>query len=164
MIAARAGVIFFFLLASMVVGGSLRRSEAADSWQVEWEKTVKAAEAEGQVSLYVAGYGKVIDSGEFQKAYPKIKVVSVSGSGAQLSNRIGAERRADKFLADVYNGGGNSLYQVLFLNKILDPINPRCSCRKFSTPPGGGRANTSTPLVLRDKARRQRLAVQHHPV
>jgi hypothetical protein len=124
MIAARAGVIFFFLLASTVVGGSLRRSEAAESWQAEWEKTVKAAEAEGQVSLYVAGYGKVIDSGEFQKAYPKIKVVSVTGSGTQLSNRIAAERRADKFLADVYNGGGNSLYQVLCLNKILDPIKP----------------------------------------
>jgi iron(III) transport system substrate-binding protein len=124
MIAARPGVIFFFIVAGMVVGGSLRRSEAAESRQAEWEKTVKAAEAEGQVSLYIAGYGKVIDSGEFQKAYPKIKVVSVTGSGTQLSNRIAAERRADKFLADVYNGGGNSLYQVLFLNKILDPIKP----------------------------------------
>jgi iron(III) transport system substrate-binding protein len=124
MIGARAGVIFFFILTGMAVGDSPRRSEAAESRQAEWEKTVKAAEAEGQVSLYVAGYGKVIDSGEFQKAYPKIKVVSVTGSGTQLSNRIAAERRADKFLADVYNGGGNSLYQVLFLNKILDPIKP----------------------------------------
>jgi iron(III) transport system substrate-binding protein len=102
----------------------LTRSEAAESWQVEWDKTVKAAEDEGQVSLYIAGYGKVIDSGEFQKAYPKIKVVSVTRSGTQLSNRMAAERHAEKYLADVYNGGGNSLYQVLFLNKILDPIKP----------------------------------------
>lgn len=124
MIAARALVFFFFIVTGTVVGRSLPRSEAAESWRAEWDKTVKAAEGEGQVSLYIAGYGKVIDSEEFQKAYPKIKVVSVTGSGTQLSNRIAAERRAEKYLADVYNGGGNSLYQVLFLNKILDPIKP----------------------------------------
>ncbi|HXV78991.1 MAG TPA: hypothetical protein VEG60_03855, partial [Candidatus Binatia bacterium] len=124
MIAARAWVFFFFVVTGTVVGSSLPLSEAAESWRAEWDKTVKAAEEEGQVSLYISGYGKVIDSGEFQKAYPKIKVVSVTGSGTQLSKRIAAERRAEKFLADVYNGGGNSLYQVLFLNKILDPIKP----------------------------------------
>lgn len=124
MIAARPLVLFFFIVAGLVLALSPSRSEAAESWRAEWDKTVKAAEEEGQVSLYIAGYGKVIDSGEFQKAYPKIKVVSVTGSGTQLSNRIAAERRAEKYLADVYNGGGNSLYQVLFLNKILDPIKP----------------------------------------
>ena len=81
MTAARPLVFFFFIVTCMVVGRSSPRSEAAESWQAEWEKTVKAAEEEGQVSLYIAGYGKVIDSGEFQKAYPKIKVVSVTGSG-----------------------------------------------------------------------------------
>lgn len=124
MITARAVVFFLFIVTAMVVGPALPRSEAAESSQAEWDRTVKAAEEEGQVSLYIAGYGNVIDSGEFQKAYPKIKVVSVTGSGTQLSKRIAAERRAEKFLADVYNGGGNSLYQVLFLNKILDPIKP----------------------------------------
>ena len=124
MIAARPLAFSIFIVTCVVVGRSLPRSEAAESWQAEWEKTVKAAEEEGQVSIYIAGYGKVIDSGEFQKAYPKIKVVSVTGSGTQLSQRIAAERRAEKFLADVYNGGGNSLYQVLFLNKILDPLKP----------------------------------------
>lgn len=123
MIAARA-LLFLFIVTGMAVGIPFSRSEAAEAWQAEWEKTVKAAEAEGQVTLYIAGYGKVIDSGEFQKAYPKIKVVSVTGSGTQLSKRIAAERRAEKYLADIYNGGGNSLYQVLFLNKILDPIKP----------------------------------------
>jgi iron(III) transport system substrate-binding protein len=124
MIAARVWVVFVFAFTSMVVGGLLPRSEASESWQAEWDKTVKAAEGEGQVSIYMAGYGKVIDSGEFQKAYPKIRVVSVTGSGTQLSKRIAAERRAEKYLADVYNGGGNSLYQVLFLSHILDPIKP----------------------------------------
>ena len=94
------------------------------AWQAEWERTVKAAEEEGQLTVYIAGYGALIDSGLFQKAYPKIKVTSVTGSGTQLAPRIVAERRAEKYLADVYSGGGGSLYQNLYLGKMLDPIKP----------------------------------------
>jgi len=90
----------------------------------EWEKTVQAAEQEGQVVVYIAGYEAVIEAGVFQKTYPKIKVVSVTGSGTQLAPRIATERRAGKYLADVYNGGGSSLYQVLHLGKMLAPIKP----------------------------------------
>jgi iron(III) transport system substrate-binding protein len=100
---------------------------AADSkpaWQVEWERTVKAAEEEGQLTVYIAGYGALIDSGAFQKTFPKIKVTSVTGSGSQLAPRIVAERRGEKYLADVYSGGGTSLYTNLFLGRMLDPIKP----------------------------------------
>ena len=96
--------------------------EANPNWKSEWEKTVKAAEKEGRVTIYISGYGAIVDSGAFQKKYPKIKVVSVTGSGSQLTPRIAAERRAGKYLTDVYNGGGNSLYQVLYLGKMLDSI------------------------------------------
>ncbi len=88
----------------------------------DWEKTVQAAEREGQVVVYIAGYEAVIEAGVFQKAHPKIKVVTVTGSGTQLAPRIASERRAEKYLADVYNGGGSSLYQVLHLGKMLEPI------------------------------------------
>lgn len=103
---------------------SVRAGEARAGGQAEWEKTVQAAEREGQVTVYIAGYGAIVDSGAFQKAYPKIKVLSVTGSGTQLAPRIAAERRAEKYLADVYNGGGNSLQQILYLGKMLDPIKP----------------------------------------
>jgi len=92
--------------------------------QQEWERTVRAAEEEGQLTVYIAGYGAIIDSGAFQRAFPKIKVVSITGSGTDLSSRLAAERRAGKYLADVYNGGGNSIYQTLYLGKMLDPIKP----------------------------------------
>ena len=49
-------------------------AESKPNWQTEWERTVKAAEEEGQLTVYVSGYGALIDSGIFQKAYPKIKV------------------------------------------------------------------------------------------
>jgi ABC-type Fe3+ transport system substrate-binding protein len=93
-------------------------------WKSDWDQTVKAAEKEGQVNVYIAGYSAIVDSGMFQKAYPKIKVVSATGSGTDLTARLAAERRAGKYIADVYNGGGNSLYQVLYLGKMLEPIKP----------------------------------------
>jgi iron(III) transport system substrate-binding protein len=99
-------------------------AESKPAWQTEWERTVKAAEEEGQLTVYIAGYGALIDSGAFQKSYPKIKVTSVTGSGTQLAPRIVAERRGEKYLADVYSGGGTSLYQNLYLGKMLDPIKP----------------------------------------
>jgi iron(III) transport system substrate-binding protein len=90
----------------------------------DWEKTVRAAEQEGQVVVYIAGYEAVIAAGVFQKAYPKIKITTVTGAGTQLAPRIASERRAEKYLADVYNGGGNSLHQTLYLGKMIDPIKP----------------------------------------
>ncbi len=106
----------------LLMKGWVGVGEANPDRQAEWDRTVRAAEKEGQVTVYIAGYGAIVDSGAFQKAYPKIKVVSVTGSGSTLTPRIAAERRAGKFLTDIYNGGGNSLYQVLYLGKMLDSI------------------------------------------
>jgi iron(III) transport system substrate-binding protein len=94
----------------------------APKWQTEWERIVRAAEQEGQVSVSIGGYGAIIESGAFQKAYPKIKINYITGAGTDLTARFIAERRAGKYLLDVYNGGGVSLYQVLYLGKALDPI------------------------------------------
>jgi iron(III) transport system substrate-binding protein len=99
-----------------------RAAEASPAWQVEWEHTVQAAEKEGQLTVYIGGYGAIIDTGVFQKAYPKIKITHITGAGTDLTQRISAERRAGKYVADVYNGGGNSLHQVLYQGKMLDPI------------------------------------------
>ena len=100
----------------------LAAGEAKPNWQAEWDSTVRAAEQEGQVIVSIGGYGAIIDSGVFQKLYPKIKITHITGAGTDLTQRISAERRAGKYLVDVYNGGGNSLFQVLYLGKMLDPI------------------------------------------
>lgn len=112
-------------LVSVFLGLSVSFCQAAESkhgWQAEWERTVKAAEAEGQLTIYISGYAAAIEAGVFQKAFPKIKITLVPGIGTQLAPRIVSERRAEKFLADVYSGGGTSMYQVLYLGKMLDPI------------------------------------------
>ena len=119
-----SGRLFAGLVMCLAIGVAAHGAEPRPGWQAEWERTVKAAEAEGQLTVYMAGYSAIIESGVFQKAFPKIKVTVVPGTGSQLAPRIVAERRGEKFLADVYNGGGTSLYHVLYLGKMLEPIRP----------------------------------------
>jgi iron(III) transport system substrate-binding protein len=116
---AVSGALRIFVIVNLLMVQELRGASLT-----EWEQTVKAAEKEGQLTVYISGYVALLDGGYFQKAFPKIKVTGVSGEGSQLAPRIVSERRAGRYLADVYSGGGNSIYQVLYLGKMLDPIKP----------------------------------------
>lgn len=112
----------FTLLAGLLVATAGHTAETKSDWKTEWERTVRAAEQEGQLTVYIGNYGAVIEAGVFQKAFPKIKINYISGAGTDLTQRITAERRAGKYLADVYNGGGISLYTMLYQTKMLDSI------------------------------------------
>ena len=113
------------LLACMAVGLALRVAHAAEAkpaWQLEWEKTLAAAKKEGQVAVYISGYEEVLP--DFQKEHPEIKVIAVTGRGSQIGQRLIAERRGEKFLADVVSSGGVTTYQQLHVAKVFDPIKP----------------------------------------
>ena len=95
---------------------------AAEAWQEEWNKTIKAAEQEGQLVVYsLSEIGDAIAKSGFQKRFPKIKMSVVNAGGGEHVARVMAERRAGKFLADVGNLGNTSPY-TLYQSKILDPI------------------------------------------
>ena len=93
---------------------------AQSNWKDEWEKVVQAAKKEGQVSIYIYHFEPVLEA--FKKAYPQIKVVSITGTGNQLASRIIAERRADKYLADVFSSGVSTNFNILYQAKVLDSI------------------------------------------
>jgi iron(III) transport system substrate-binding protein len=98
---------------------------ARADWQSEWNKTVKAAKKEGRLVLY--GGEEITHpeiTNEFMKKYPGIKVVTGSGRGSTLGPRILAERRAKKYLVDLFSGGPSTPYRVLYRGKVLDPIEP----------------------------------------
>jgi len=97
-------------------------AQAKPAWQAEWEKTLEAAKKEGQLSIYISGYEENLP--DFQKEYPEIKVAPITGRGSQIGQRLLAERRADKFLADLVSSGGVTTYQQLFPAKVFDPIKP----------------------------------------
>lgn len=97
-------------------------AETKTAWQKDWETSLAAALKEGRVVLY----GSVVYEGvfrEFQKKYPAIKVAAVTGRTPELAERILAERRAGKFLADLYLGGSGPAY-VLLQARALDSVKP----------------------------------------
>ena len=113
------------LLAGIALLNGFDTSFAAQTkpaWQAEWEKTLEAAKKEGQLSIYISGYEENLP--DFQKEYPEIKVAPITGRGSQIGQRLLAERRADKFLADLVSSGGVTTYQQLFPAKVFDPIKP----------------------------------------
>ena len=114
------------LAALAVVMGLAASIFAADAsrWKEDWQKTIDAAKKEGQLSLYG---GQEITHPDilaaFNKEFPFINVVTVAGRAGDLMARITAERRADRYLADVMASGPNGP-RTLYLAKVLDPIAP----------------------------------------
>jgi len=110
--------------ACLIHSSSTHAGEARGFSEQEWENTVQAAKAEGQVAVYVhSGYAPVLMSGAFEKAFPGIKLIVVSGVENDLERRFTAERRAGKFLADVFMVGVLRSYDFLQA-KYLHPIKP----------------------------------------
>jgi iron(III) transport system substrate-binding protein len=94
------------------------------AWESEWERTVAAAKKEGAVSLW--GDMEITHPdivGAFSKEFPFIRPITVTGRVGDLTIRILSERRAGKYLADLYSGvmGGAAFYEF-YRTGITDPI------------------------------------------
>ena len=110
-----------FVLLAKAVG-----AESKQTWQQEWEKVTAGAKKEGEVRLW--GDQEITHPdivAAFSRQYPYIKVVTVTGRVGDLMPRIIAERRAGKYLADLYSGGlgGRAFYDFMRAG-VLDPIKP----------------------------------------
>jgi hypothetical protein len=112
------------MITALLASSILSIAAETPSWQTEWEKTIKAAETEGALTIYSSITPKIIlDTGVFQKRFPGIKITSVTSEGGGLFQRITTERRAEKYLADIVIGGASTPWN-LHLAKVLDPIRP----------------------------------------
>ncbi|TMA06518.1 MAG: hypothetical protein E6J89_17905, partial [Deltaproteobacteria bacterium] len=104
----RARIAFVILFGISFQSMSIWAGET-EGWKARWEKTLEAAKKEGRLTLYG---GQEITHPDivaaFGREFPSIKVVTVGGHGADLSQRVPAERRAGKYLADLYAGGPNT--------------------------------------------------------
>jgi len=95
------------LLLSLHVARVTAAAMAAEKpgWESEWERTLAGAKKEGAVSLW--GDAEITHPdilSAFTKEFPFIKPITVSGRVGDLTQRILAERRAGKYLADLYAG------------------------------------------------------------
>jgi ABC-type Fe3+ transport system substrate-binding protein len=113
------GILAFFFLAFFLLGAL----HAADFKQGDWESLVKAAKAEGQLVLLNSEYYEILFA-EFEKKFPGIKVIAGSGRASQQVQRAMSERRAGKYLADLFIDGASTGYSVLYKSKALEPIKP----------------------------------------
>jgi ABC-type glycerol-3-phosphate transport system substrate-binding protein len=109
---------FIILLVLTVYG-----AESEADWKTEWASTLQAAKKEGRVMFYASTrYDGVIAA--FQKRFPDIKMTSVIGSSSGHAQRIMAERRAGKRIADLYTGAVSVTYNVLYKGKAFAPMRP----------------------------------------
>ena len=118
-----ATLTFLAVAIYSLCGVNVARAAQADAWKADWEKTIEAAKKEGQLVLYGSDEFEKLFA-EFHKKYPEIKVTGVFGRGADVAKRLMAERRADKFLVDLYLNGLTTGYNVFYKAKVLDPIPP----------------------------------------
>ena len=114
-------MFFFFSAFSLTISYA---AEPRPAWQSEWDKTVKAAEEEGALVIYMTQAFEPVFRDTFQKKYPRIKVSMATGRGPELSQRVMSERRAEKFAVDLYISGNISPLTVFHRAKILEPIKP----------------------------------------
>ena len=105
------------------VAPPLEAAEISTKHTNEWAGLIKGAVSEGQVTVYATnGFEPLFDA--FQNRFPEIKLNGVIGRGNQLAPKILAERRAGKFLADVYLGGIGTPYSLFYKSGMLDAIEP----------------------------------------
>jgi iron(III) transport system substrate-binding protein len=107
----------------LVLGDCVAMAAQAEAWKADWEKTVEAAKKEGQVVLYGSADFEMLFA-EFHKKYPEIRITGVFGRGADVAKKLMSERRAEKYLADLYVNGQTTGYNVFYKAKALDPIPP----------------------------------------
>jgi ABC-type Fe3+ transport system substrate-binding protein len=117
-------VLKWAIVVTAVFLAAVGHASEAPRWQGEWEQTLAAAKKEGEVALYGSnGYEKVFEV--FQKRYPEIKVNAVTGlRGSEYGQRVMTERRAGKYLVDLFIDGVVTPIQVYLKANILDPIRP----------------------------------------
>jgi len=97
---------------------------AAEAREGEWERAVASGKKEGKLTLYLYQGEGVLEAvaQTFQKKFPEIAVATVMGRGTEFGPRIMAERRAGKYLTDVYISGPTTPYTVFYPAKAMDPI------------------------------------------
>lgn len=120
-------IAWIILLAGLSVPAVVSGGEVGRTAQGRWEDVVKAAEKEGEVTVYATnsvGDLQVIWDA-FRKKYPRLKLNSVAiSTTSEIVTKVMAERRANQYFVDVVLGAPGATYNSLHRGKALDPMPP----------------------------------------
>jgi iron(III) transport system substrate-binding protein len=89
-----------------------------------WEQVLTAANSEGTIIAFMTG-GQIVRQAlmTFQTKFPQIRLELIGGTeGKDIISRITAERKADRYLWDIYIAGPGSLTLSLKPAGFLDPV------------------------------------------
>jgi iron(III) transport system substrate-binding protein len=97
----------------------------SSDWQKTWDETVAAAKKEGK--LIIAGTPKPTTRNEivpkFMARYG-IPVEFIAGRSGDIAERTRVERAAGIYSLDVYLAGADTMFNVLYPDKFIDPLKP----------------------------------------
>jgi iron(III) transport system substrate-binding protein len=94
-------------------------------WQSTWDKTLAAAKKEGKV--VVIGSPDPVMRNKIIPAFTArygIQVAYIAGGSGELVQRMRVERSTGIYSVDVYLAGNETTVNVLYPEKMIDPIKP----------------------------------------
>lgn len=95
------------------------------SWEVEWERILFLAKKEGKIVIY-GTFDPSVRTMIVKTLKEKFGLDAeiVVGRGAEMARKLLSERNAGIYNADVYVGGGNTIFNEFLPANILDPLEP----------------------------------------
>jgi iron(III) transport system substrate-binding protein len=117
-----ATIVGNFLLHATPLFGA---GDSKQDWEAEWKRTVEAAKKEGPV--VVAGSPDPVMRNEITQRFTArfgIPVQYIAGGSSQIVARLGTERTAKIYSTDIFMTGINTAANILYPNKVLDPLKP----------------------------------------
>lgn len=99
--------------------------QAKEAWEEEWQKTLKAAQKEGEIVVHSVAGANVREAftERFQTKYG-IRLDWLSLRGNESTAKLQSERRAGLYTTDVVQGGSTTFLTVMKPAGILAPLEP----------------------------------------
>ena len=117
--------VLIALLLAPTIFVSAAGAQPAD-WQKAWDETIAAAKKEGRV--VVIGSPDPVMRNEVIPAFTARHGIAVeyiaTGSSGQAAARIKVERSSGIYSTDIFLSGPDTQYNVLYAEKIIDPLKP----------------------------------------
>jgi iron(III) transport system substrate-binding protein len=116
----RLSVLLFLLVAAPAIA----RAQPAD-WQRAWDATLAAAKKEGRVVVAAPPDAEVRRTlpAAFEARYG-IRLEYISGRGGDQANKLRRERGAGAYTVDAIVAGNQTMFSVLYAEKMLAPLRP----------------------------------------
>jgi iron(III) transport system substrate-binding protein len=104
--------------------GSIEVHAQQKGWEKEWNEAMVGAKKDGKVVVATSPDPVMREIAAKFKARFGITLEHLAGSSTQLAARLETERQAGIHSVDVFLGGVQTVANVLYTGKMLDPLRP----------------------------------------